>query len=99
MKYILNSFSPQMLRNQNGLVRFHQLDWSKFNRIKEDYLSIMANKPLARILNVECNKEHILLNPGDTALVAQLKGGQLPSDASALPSDVDLNFNCLKILE
>lgn len=99
MNYILNSFSPQMLRNKNGLVRFHELNRTEFNRVKEDYLSIMANKPLSRILEVEQNKEHILLNPGDKCLVAQINGGTLPQNATSLPADVNLNFNCLKVLE
>lgn len=99
MNYILNSFSPQMLRNQNGLVRFHEMNRTEFDRIKKDYLSIMANKPLSRILEVEQNKEHILLNPGDKCLVAQINGGTLPYDATRLPQDVNLNFNCLKVLE
>lgn len=101
VKYLLNGFSFSMPRPESGLLVWHSLteeeflEQTKYNNV----ISCIGHKDLARLLNVEYNRESITLNVGDVAYIVYLKGGRLPEGAKTLPDGVELGFNCVKILE
>ena len=99
MKYIINGFSAQMLRNQNALVRFTEINESTFKKLSYDAQSIIGHKDLANLLKVEYNRESIKLNPEDVCLLVQIQGGRLPEGTTTMPDNVELKYHCIKILE
>lgn len=99
MKYIINGFSAQMLRNQNALVRFTEINESDFKKLSYDAYSIVGHKDLADRLGVKYNRESIKLNPEDVCLLVQIQGGRLPEGTTTMPDNVELKYNCIKILE
>jgi hypothetical protein len=53
---------------------------------------IIGHKDLANILGVECRRKSIVLNPGDSILVAQVMGGRLPEGTKILPEGFSLKW-------
>lgn len=99
MKYIINGFSAQMLRNPNALVRFTEISEEDFNKLSFDAHSVVGHKDIANRVKVPYNRESIKLNPGDICLLVQIQGGRLPEGTTEIPKDVEIKFNCIKILE
>jgi hypothetical protein len=84
MRYISNAFSLQMVAPENlDLVRFKAVDLEQ-HRLKELH-SIVGHADIAAVLGIEMNRASVMLNPGDSMLVAQLVGGRLPEGCKTLP--------------
>jgi len=98
-KYIGNAFSPQMLRNPNCLVAVHEITRKEFELWTHNAISVVGNQTLANVLNIEYNRENIVLNYGDTLFVAQVHGGKLPDEVKTLPKGITFKFYCIKMLE
>lgn len=100
MKFIGTSWSPNMISfGSEWDMRCHELTEDEFKFLSCDAISCINNEALANILNVDYNVEHISLRPGDTLLVAHIKGGRLLDDAKELPAHVFLEFYCYQIME
>ncbi|WP_296882245.1 hypothetical protein [uncultured Methanobrevibacter sp.] len=99
MKFIGTSWSPNMISLSQWDMICHKLTEEEFKFLSHNAISCINNEALARILNVDYNVEHIALRPGDTLLVAHIKGGHLPDGAKELPRNVVLEFYCYQIME
>lgn len=98
-KFLLNAWSWSMARPKSMLVSKHELSEDEFSIQKEDAISCIGHPGLARLLDVPYNAEHIKLNVGDIALIVTTVNGKLDYNALELPEDIDLRFDCVKILE
>lgn len=99
MKFISNSWSPNMFSLHEWDMKCHELSEEEFKVLSYDAFSHMGNKSLAKILGVAYNPSPFTLRPGDVLLVAHLKGGRLPENAETIPENVVLEFYCYQILE
>ncbi len=99
MKFIGNSWSPNMISFSQWDMLCHKLTEEEFTFLSYDAFSCINHRGLAKILNVAYNPEPIKLRPGDVLLVAHLRGGHLPSHAEELSEDVILEFYCYQIKE
>ena len=99
MKYVVNAFSFQMIRDPNCLLAVHELEQEEFEKLTEGVLSMVGHEDLANVLGVKYNRENIVLNKGDTLYVAQVMGGRLPEGTTELPAGFSLKFYCMKIIE
>jgi hypothetical protein len=90
---------------QGGRVNIRPANWSdefvasdQFKtKIMNGRKSIIGHPDLATILDVECNRESITLNPGDSLLVAQVVNGRLPVGTQKVPDGVQLKFFFVEI--
>lgn len=89
MKYIVNSFSLQMLGGDLGILECTPISKGVFNEeiSKGEVKSCIGHEDTAEILGVPFNRENVTIGEDDTLLVAQLVGGRLPEGTKKLPKD------------
>lgn len=97
---LLNAFSLQMLAKLDAEVYVQELtlQWVK-DQIQEYGIdSAVGHADTARVLSnilgtcVACERKNVLLQPGDTAIVAQVTGGRLPEGCTTLPEGTQMKF-------
>ena len=92
MKYLSNAFSFQMLKGNEGVLRWREIERDYFEeRIQEAY-SCVGHTDLANILGVKYNREPICLHNHDILYLCQLVGGRLPLGATELPNDCKFKY-------
>lgn len=99
MIFLANSFSLQMLTTFPSNYRCDEISKEKFDYYKEHAVSYVGHKDLAKLLNVDYNRESLKLRDGDILLVAQITGGRLPEGATTLPHNVSIKYLCVQVLE
>lgn len=97
MKYIGNAFSLQMIDgNQIHIDEITLEDVIK--ETKTNLTSIIGHADTANVvsdmigINIQVNRQSIVLNPGDELIVAQLSGGRLPEGSTKLPEGFILKW-------
>lgn len=101
MIYLGNSFSLQMIRG-NCEVRVSKITSLDVFRCLTDeqksWQSCVGHDDTAAVftailgVDVPCNRQSIVLNPGDVLFVGQVTGGRLPEGATTLPDDLQLSW-------
>lgn len=71
----------------------------RFDYYKQHAVSYVGHRDLAKLLDVDYNRESLKLRDGDILLVAQLMGGRLPEGATELPHNVSIKYLCMQILK
>lgn len=99
MKYIGNAFSLQMLKDNQGIIKFEEISQQDFKTETNNAHSIVGHQDTANILNVEMHRENISLQKGDILFVAQVIGGRLPEGATELPQGFKFKFLKVEIDE
>lgn len=97
MIYVGNAFSLQMLREFPMSIKIDEISQSQFQAIKYDATSVVGHLDTANILGVVFNRASIVLNKGDTLIVAQLQGGRLPEGTTSLPEGFTFKFLKIEI--
>lgn len=85
IKYVCNAFSPQMITEDNYILKVKTITEDEFNNIKANTPSAVGHPDTARVLGVEFNRCNVKLNVGDAIAVAQLQNGRLPEGCTSLP--------------
>ncbi len=62
-----------------------------------DIASVLSNK--LQGIEIPCNKINMKLITGDTLIVAQVIGGQLPKGATTLPEGMTIKFTMVTIVK
>lgn len=99
VKYILNGWGWNMPHPKKGSTNYEDLTPEEFEKEIEDAISCVGNPILARILELPYNPSYIDLNVGDVAIVINLKGGRLPVGAKEFPSDVEVKYTKVELVE
>ena len=99
MIFLANSFSLQMITAFPVEFKCDEISREKFDYYKQHAVSYIGHEDLARMLNVDYNRQSLKLRDGDILLVAQLVGGRLPEGATTMPEGVDIKYLCVQILE
>lgn len=82
---VCNAFSLQMVRPEDwARIKIESIDMLDAHVI-ENAESAVGHADTAAVLGVKMNRTSIMLEDGDTLLVAQLMGGRLPEGATVLP--------------
>jgi hypothetical protein len=108
MKYLVNSFSLQMLQGDSDIsikeisrenvinILYHQNHQGLYI---PDFECCVGHQDTANVLtkilgygSIEMNRINISLNKGDIVIVAQLTGGRLPEGAKELPEGYSFKF-------
>ena len=90
--FLLNAFSLQMLEG-DATVRFTEVD-----SLPEGLTSAIGHQDTANVLGVTMNRVNVTLRKGDTAYVAQLQGGRLPSGSTTLPEGFTFKYVKVEVL-
>lgn len=99
MIFLANSFSFQMITHFPCDTHTVEITKEKFDYYKQHAVSYVGHKDLAKLLNVDYNRESLKLRDGDILLVAQLMGGRLPEGATELPRNVSIKYLCMQLLK
>lgn len=92
-KYVVNSFSFNMVNAKSGSLQFEEIELEKAkNWLNENNpQSFVGHEDTAHVLSnltnyeIPFNRGNISLNSGDTLLVGQYVGPRLPEGATQLP--------------
>ena len=76
MKFIISSFSPNMIQGDFSL-DWHQVSEKEFQMLILDGYSCVGHEDIAKTINVAHNKEPVHASIGDVLLYANLERGQL----------------------
>ena len=76
MKFIISSFSPNMIQGDFSL-DWHQVSEEEFQALIYDGYSCVGHRDIADAINVAYNKEPLRCRPGDILLYANLERGVL----------------------
>lgn len=99
--YIVNAFSINMLDRNifpcsvsiDDLTSFtSNIKQTITNFIKSGYKSCIGHKDLANIVGVEFNRETVILEKGDMAIVVQYIGERLPEGTTELPENAEIRL-------
>ena len=77
MKFIVSSFSPNMIQANNFSLDWHELSEEEFQALIYDAYSCVGHKDIADAINVAHNKEPLKCRPGDILLYANMERGVL----------------------
>ena len=76
MKFIISSFSPNMIQGDFSL-DWHQVSEKEFQALIYDGYSCVGHEDIAKAINVAYNKEPVHARIGDVLLYANLERGTL----------------------
>ena len=76
MKFIISSFSPNMIQGDFSL-DWHEVSEPEFQALIFDAYSCVGHEDIANSINVAHNKEPVHARIGDVLLYANLERGQL----------------------
>ena len=77
MKFIISSYSPNMIQANDFSLDWHELSEEEFQALIFDGYSCVAHEDIAQAINVAHNKEPIRCRPGDILLCANMERGVL----------------------
>ena len=77
MKFIVSSYSPNMIQATDFSLDWHQLNEEEFQALIYDAYSCVGHSDIAEVLNVAHNKEPVRARPGDILLYANMERGVL----------------------
>lgn len=77
MKFIVSSYSPNMIQAQDFSLDWHEVTEDEFQALIFDAYSCVGHKDIADAINVAHNKEPVHARIGDILLYANLERGAL----------------------
>ena len=77
MKFIISSYSPNMIQANDFSLDWHQVSEEEFQALIFDGYSCVGHEDIANAINVAHNKEPVHARIGDTLLYANMKRGML----------------------
>lgn len=96
---LLNAFSLQMLSGDSEVyVQELEMHWVKEQIQEYGVDSAVGHADTARVLSdmlgthIEHARKNVILEPGTSAVVAQVVGGRLPEGCTTLPEGVEIKF-------
>jgi hypothetical protein len=101
MLYVTNAFSINMLPQKSMCtVEFHKLTTEEARRVMSGYpfRSYIGHADIANLasellgVQLEVNRETLVLQEGDRLLVVQYRGSRLPEGATRLPEGAQIEF-------
>lgn len=100
MSFILNSFSLNMVAADQfpADVSFEELSVSEAAALAAGFISAVGHADTAKLftsvlgISVKHNRQTVVLQRGDVALVGQYRGCRLPEGVSTLPADASLSW-------
>ena len=75
MKFIISSYSPNMIQADNFSLDWHSISEDEFQALIYDAYSCVGHKDIADTINVAYNKEPVKARVGDVLLYANLERG------------------------
>ncbi|WP_458406017.1 hypothetical protein [Methanobrevibacter sp.] len=97
VKYLLSSFSSNMVAEPQYNAEHTELTEDEFNEQRVGAVAVIRNPAFARLLHVPVCKKFIQMREGDVALVVGTDGGKLKYNASCLPPELSLTFEKVEI--
>lgn len=74
MKYIINGFSPKMLKkNSDAQIKVEPIFEQEFKQEKEECISAVGHYNIAEYLGIPRNRMSIILEKGDIAYLVESK--------------------------
>ena len=77
MKFIISSYSPNMIQAHDFSLDWHEVSEEEFQALIYDGYSCVGHKDIAEAITVAYNKEPVRARPGDILLYANLERGVL----------------------
>ena len=77
MKFIISSYSPNMIQANNFCLDWHEVSEEEFQNLIYDGYSCVGHQDIADAINVAFNKEPVHARIGDVLLYANLERGAL----------------------
>ena len=77
MKFIISSYSPNMIQTNDFSLDWHQLSEEEFQALLYDAYSCVGHEDIASAINVAHNKEPVHARIGDILLYANMERGVL----------------------
>jgi hypothetical protein len=77
MKFVISSYSPNMIQANDFSLDWHQLSESEFQALLYDAYSCVGHEDIASAINVAFNKEPVHARIGDILLYANMERGVL----------------------
>lgn len=77
MKFIISSYSPNMIQANDFSLDWHEVSEEEFQQLIYDGYSCVGHEDIADAINVAFNKEPVKARIGDILLYANLERGVL----------------------
>ena len=77
MKFIISSYSPNMIQANDFATDWHEVSEEEFQRLIYDGYSCVGHEDIAKAINVAYNKEPVHARKGDVLLYANMERGTL----------------------
>ena len=77
MKFIISSYSPNMIQANDFSLDWHEVSEEEFQQLIYDGYSCVGHEDIADAINVAYNKEPVKARIGDVLLYANLERGAL----------------------
>ncbi len=77
MKFIISSYSPNMIQANDFSTDWHEVSEEEFQRLIFDGYSCVGHEDIANAINVAYNKEPVHARIGDVLLYANMERGVL----------------------
>ena len=77
MKFIISSYSPNMIQAHDFSLDWHEVNEEEFQALIYDAYSCVGHEDIADAINVAHNKEPVRARIGDVLLYANLERGVL----------------------
>ena len=77
MKFIISSYSPNMIQANDFSLDWHEVSEEEFQQLIYDAYSCVGHEDIADAINVAFNKEPVKARIGDVLLYANLERGVL----------------------
>ena len=77
MKFIVSSYSPNMIQANDFSLDWHEVKEDEFQALIYDAYSCVGHPDIADAINVACNKETVHARIGDILLYANMERGAL----------------------
>ena len=77
MKFIISSYSPNMIQAHDFSLDWHEVNEEEFQALIYDAYSCVGHEDIAQLINVAYNKEPVRARIGDVLLYANMERGQL----------------------
>ena len=77
MKFIISSYSPNMIQAHDFSLDWHEVTEEEFQALIYDAYSCVGHRDIADAINVAYNKEPVHARPGDILLYANMERGVL----------------------
>ena len=99
MRYICNALSLQMVTSKVGAFQYCEISEEMFRTLSTGAESYVGHKDLAKILDVPYHRANLERQGGDVLYVAQLNNGRLKEGTQEIPSDLNMKYFQVIVME